>query len=155
MNRSTIKWMIPLLALALPLHAQEETRYQERLEKYKARWEKFIPRYTKLQFAGSMGMISAGLGWDYYRKHWETDVLLGFIPAYVDDNAKFTFTCKQNYYPWNIRLSDRFSFEPLACGAYINILLDREFWGKQPDKYPDGCSLPVSGFMPSWANVSP
>lgn len=138
MNRSTIKWIIPLLALALPLHAQDETRYQERLEKYKARWEKFIPRYTKLQFAGSMGMISAGLGWDYYRKHWETDVLLGFIPAYVDDNAKFTFTCKQNYYQWNIRLSDRFSFEPLACGAYINILLDREFWGKQPDKYPDG-----------------
>ena len=36
MNRSTIKWIIPLLALALPLHAQEETRYQERLEKYKA-----------------------------------------------------------------------------------------------------------------------
>ncbi len=69
MNRSIIKWYVLFLVLVFPLHAQEETRYQERLEKYKARWERAIPRYTKLQFAGSMGMISVGLGWDYYRKH--------------------------------------------------------------------------------------
>ena len=132
------KCLLALCLLALPTEGQELTPYQERLEKYKKRWEKFIPRYTKLQFAGSMGLISAGLGWDYYRKHWETDVLLGFIPAYADDNAKFTFTAKQNYYPWRIPLGRHFTFEPLACGAYVNILLDREFWGKQPDKYPDG-----------------
>lgn len=123
------KCLLALCLLALPTEGQELTPYQERLEKYKKRWEKFIPRYTKLQFAGSMGLISAGLGWDYYRKHWETDVLLGFIPAYADDNAKFTFTAKQNYYPWRIPLGRHFTFEPLACGAYVNILLDREFWG--------------------------
>ena len=49
-----------------------------------------------------------------------------------------TLTLKQNYYPWNIHIADKLSFEPLACGVYINTLLDRDFWGKQPDKYPQG-----------------
>ena len=92
MKASRIKSLLALLLLALPIKAQELTPYQERLEKYKERWERLIPRYTKLQFAGSMGLVSLGLGWDYYQRHWETDVLLGFIPAYADDNAKFTFT---------------------------------------------------------------
>ena len=35
-------------------------------------------------------------------------------------------------------IGERLLFEPLSCGIYLNILLDREFWGKQPNKYPDG-----------------
>ncbi len=139
MNLSTFKYIALFLLMVLPLEAQEaETPYQKHVERYKTGWGKLIPRYTKVQFAGSMGMFSFGTGWNYYRNHWETDVLFGFIPGYSDDNTKFTLTFKQNYFPWNIRLNDRFSFEPFACGAYFNILLDRDYWGKQPDKYPDG-----------------
>ena len=111
--------MLLFLFLAGTLQAQEEieddVRYKKRVEKYISRWEKLIPHYTKLQFAGSMGMLSLGTGWNYYRNH-----------------------VYQNYYPWNIRIADKLSFEPLACGVYINTLLDRDFWGKQPDKYPQG-----------------
>lgn len=64
------------------------TKYEERVERYKSSWDKVIPRYIKLQYAGSMGLLSVGTGWNYYRDHWETDVLLGFIPAYADDNMK-------------------------------------------------------------------
>ena len=127
--------MLLFLFLAGTLQAQEEieddVRYKKRVEKYISRWEKLIPHYTKLQFAGSMGMLSLGTGWNYYRNHWETDVYLGIVPRNSDRHAMATLTLKQNYYPWNIRIADKLSFEPLACGVYINTLLDRDFWGKQ------------------------
>ena len=142
MKLSIFKWTIVFLFLAGTLQAQEEieedARYKKRVEKYISRWEKLIPRYTKFQFAGSMGMLSLGTGWNYYRNHWETDVYLGIVPRNSDHRAMAALTLKQNYYPWNIQIGDRFSFEPLACGVYINTLLDRDFWGKQPDKYPQG-----------------
>ena len=76
--------MLLFLFLAGTLQAQEEieddVRYKKRVEKYISRWEKLIPHYTKLQFAGSMGMLSLGTGWNYYRNHWETDVYLGIVP---------------------------------------------------------------------------
>lgn len=134
--------MLLFLFLAGTLQAQKEieddVRYKKRVEKYISRWEKLIPHYTKLQFAGSMGMLSLGTGWNYYRNHWETDVYLGIVPRNSDRHAMATLTLKQNYYPWNIHIADKLSFEPLACGVYINTLLDRDFWGKQPDKYPQG-----------------
>ena len=55
-----------------------ENRHARKLEKYKKGWESLIPRYEKIQYAGSMGLISLGVGWDYGRKkQWETDLFLG------------------------------------------------------------------------------
>ena len=55
------------------------TLYERHVERYTSLWENLIPRYSKIQFAGSIGMFSFGLGWDYYRHHWETDLLFGFV----------------------------------------------------------------------------
>lgn len=83
-----------------------------------------------------MAMLSVGTGWNYYRNHWETDMLLGIVPRNANDHANVTFTLKQNYFPWNIDLGEKVSFEPLCCGIYVNFLFDRDFWAKQPNKYP-------------------
>ena len=138
MKLSIFKWIIPFLLLTTLSHAEEIKKKDTPRNRYLNSWNKIIPRYSKLQFAGSIGVLSLGTGWNYYRNHWETAVLLGIVPRNVDHNAKNTQTLKQNYNPWNIQLSDKLSFEPLACGVYINMLLDREFWGSQPSKYPEG-----------------
>ena len=116
------------------------SRYDRRVHRYRRRWEALIPTHTKLQFAGNMGLLSIGTGWDYGRRNqWETDLLFGFLPKYDSDKAKLTFTIKQNYIPWSlqIRQSD-FSFEPLSCGLYLNTVFGDEFWVHEPDRYPQG-----------------
>lgn len=87
---------------------------------------------------GGIGLISSGLGWKYGSyEQWETDAMLGFVPAYSTDKPKITLTLKQNFLPWNNRrINDKFAFDPLNCGLAINSILDGEFWVNEPEKYP-------------------
>ena len=41
------------------------SRYDKRIHRYRKHWESLIPTHTKLQFAGNMGLLSLGTGWDY------------------------------------------------------------------------------------------
>lgn len=116
------------------------SRYDRRVHRYRTRWKALIPTHSKLQFAGNMGLLSIGSGWDYgHRNQWETDVLFGFLPKYSSDRAKITFTVKQNYIPWSLQIKESsFSGEPLACGLYMNTVFGDEFWVNEPDRYPKG-----------------
>ncbi|MDH6533949.1 hypothetical protein D0T51_02955 [Parabacteroides sp. 52] len=158
MNVSTFKksfFILFLFICPIGLSAQEQTdsvyirsRYERRIEAYTYLWDALIPKYTKIQFAGSMGMFSFGGGWNYGKNHWETDLLLGFVPKQTSNvhsdralselNPLITFTLKQNYIPWHIPVNENITFEPLSCGIYFNTLLNGNFWSKQPSKYPEG-----------------
>lgn len=106
---------------------------------YRTGWSKLIPHYVKLQYAGSMGFMSLGGGYDYgVNKQWETDVFVGFLPHYSTSKNKITLTVKQNYIPWKVHLSERFMIEPATTGLYVNTIFDDEFWISEPDKYPNG-----------------
>ncbi len=138
MKSFVFKSFLFLCLFLVPFSIKGQDVYDIRVERYKSTWNNLIPRYTKVQFAGSMGMISAGVGWNYGRDHWETDVLLGLVPRYADRHAMVTMTLKQNYIPWRVTLNEKFFFEPLTCGLYMNTLFDDDFWVKNPDKYPNG-----------------
>lgn len=120
-------------------HAQPN-RYDIRIHRYRKRWEALIPTHTKIQFAGNMGLISFGTGWDYGKQNqWETDVFFGVLPKYQSDHTKLTFTLKQNYIPWSFQIKEsRFSAEPLTCGMYFNTVFGNEFWVNEPERYPKG-----------------
>ncbi len=117
-----------------------ENRYDRRVHRYRRHWEALIPTHTKIQFAGNMGLLSFGTGWDYGRRNqWETDVFFGVLPKYDSKRTKLTFTVKQNYLPWSLPIKQsRFSVEPLACGMYLNTVFGNEFWVNEPERYPKG-----------------
>lgn len=108
-------------------------------EKLRSRWEKLIPKQNKLQFAGSMGMLSASIGW-YYGRHnqWETDWYIGYIPKMNHQGRHVTTTLKQTYTPWRFKLKNNIYMEPLTTGLYINKIFGQYFWNNLPDRYPDG-----------------
>lgn len=127
-----------ILFLLPPLLSFSQNGYERRIEKYQNQWQKLIPTHTKIQYAGGMGLISLGAGWDYGSSNqWETDVFFGFLPKYSTKNNKITFTLKQNFIPWNNRpLGRHFALDPLTCGLYVNTIFDGDFWVSEPDKYP-------------------
>jgi len=99
-----------------------------------------------IQNAGNMGIVSAGLGWSYGKRHqWECDLMLGYIPMHDSNRGKLTSTIKANYMPWEITLNPngnwnkkgRWSFELLSTSLYINTVYGHEFWRSQPGRYPD------------------
>lgn len=117
----------------------QSNRYDHRVHHYRKRWEDLIPTHTKIQFAGNMGLISFGTGWDYgKRNQWETDIFFGILPKFQSKRTKLTFTLKQNYMPWSINLGKQLSVEPLSCGMYLNTVFGDEFWVNEPDRYPEG-----------------
>lgn len=101
-------------------------------------WSNLIPTYFKTQYAGNMGFISFGTGWEYGRKaRGETDIFIGIVPKFDSRDMKITTTVKQNFIPWNIRIQNtRYSIDPLSCGAYANFIYGDDFWMVNPDKYP-------------------
>ena len=68
-------------------------KYDKRVHRYRRAWEALIPTHTKLQYAGGMGLLSWGIGWDYGKRgQWETDLLLGFIPRYSSKHFNTVFS---------------------------------------------------------------
>ena len=141
-----MKWLsfkislILISSLVCCIHTNAQETYQERINKSKSLWDGLIPSHAKIQYAGGIGLVSAGLGWDYGKSNqWETDVMLGIVPSYSTQRAKVTFTLKQNFFAWNNRrISNRFTIDPLAVGLAGNTIFDGEFWVNEPDKYPSG-----------------
>ncbi len=118
-----------------------QKKYDLRIHKYRTGWGALVPTHLKLQYAGNMGFMSFGLGWDYGKRgQWETDLFMGYLPKFDGDDWHLTTTVKENYIPWSFSLKKNKSFilEPFECGLYINTIYGEEFWTRQPKKYPSG-----------------
>lgn len=120
----------------------EEVMKRYERHAYRARyfWNKLIPQYVKMQYAGSIGLFSIGTGWDYGKHNrWETEMLFGFLPKYEDESAKITFTLRQSFIPWTLPIRNtHWSIEPLTCGLFVNTVFDNRFWMHEPGRYPNG-----------------
>lgn len=114
-------------------------KYEQRLERYQSFFQSLAPDFIRLQFAGSVGLLNAGCGWEYgKRQQHETDIMFGYVPKYDKVSRFFTFTIRQTYVPWSVPLyKDKITLQPLSCGAFINSVLDSEYWTREPDRYPN------------------
>lgn len=140
MKRSIFRLLTLLLLLgSCEVRADERPPRDRRVDHSREGWARIIPTHVKLQYAGSMGLLSGGFGWDYGRKRrWESDILVGYLPKYNSERGHITFTFKQNYIPWRAQCGDHFSVEPLYGGLYLSTIFGEEFWSRQPERYPSG-----------------
>lgn len=117
----------------------ELPQYEQRMIKRKAMWSKLMPELFNVQYAGGIGCVSAGLGWDYgSSQQWETHVLVGYIPKRYNYPNYWTLTIRETYNPWKINIGRHCRVSPLTVGVAINSLLHKNFWTSEPDRYPSG-----------------
>lgn len=137
----SIRFLADLMAADSSVYVKshnKDSRYDRRVRRYRRHWESLIPTHTILQYAGNMGLISAGIGWDYGRhRQWELDWMFGFLPKFNSDRNKLTMTIKTTYIPWSSYLRHGILLEPFSCGLYANTVFGSEFWDRQPGRYPD------------------
>lgn len=137
----SIRFLADLMAADSSVYVKtykKDSRYDRRVRRYRRHWEALIPTHTILQYAGNMGLISAGIGWDYGRhRQWELDWMFGFLPKFNSDRNKLTMTIKTTYIPWSSYLRHGILLEPFSCGLYANTVFGSEFWDRQPGRYPD------------------
>ncbi|MDU1904693.1 MAG: hypothetical protein E6772_07910 [Dysgonomonas sp.] len=146
-SKKGVVFIFFIACISSQLQARKDTiiidrsnRREVQVVKYYNFWNKLIPRYAKVQLAGSIGLVSVGAGWDYGRnKQWETDFIVGILPKYDSKSTRVTFTLKQNFIPWKVNLGrSDFSFNPLSAGAYINTIAGQNYWSKNPDRHSNG-----------------
>ncbi len=59
------------------------TNYERRVYRYRRLWNFLIPTQTVIQYAGNMGVVSVGMGWDYgNHRQYETNLLFGYLPRF-------------------------------------------------------------------------
>lgn len=106
-------------------------------ERYKLAWNRLIPTQVKWQYAGDMGTMSLGPGWDYGRhRQWETNFFIGYLSASGSSPLHITATLKQTYTPIKIGIGHNIDIHPITGGVYMCKVFGQYFWSKLPDRYP-------------------
>lgn len=129
---------VSMMADSIYVSQPTESKFDKRVLRYRKHWVALIPSQFVIQNAGNMGVLSAGIGWNYgKRRQWETHLLMGYIPRHQSSRGKLTMTLKENFIPWSIGLRQGWSVEPLQASIYLNTVYGHEFWKTQPRRYPD------------------
>ncbi|AHM58926.1 hypothetical protein D770_03295 [Flammeovirgaceae bacterium 311] len=109
---------------ALPLQAQHRPR--------------FLPDHATLQYAGSIGFLSAGFGYRNPGNTLEGEFLLGYLPTSIGGDRLFTTAIKGNWIPFALFKDKAVHFYPLQTGLMVAYTFGDQFFATQPSYYPKG-----------------
>ncbi|WP_442588224.1 hypothetical protein ACSBL2_19455 [Pedobacter sp. AW31-3R] len=101
---------------------------------------KFLtPDYAELQHAGSIGYMSAGIGYNLSKK--ERTALsfhYGYVPE-VKGGELHIAAVKFQYKPFAIRIKDKLTFYPVNPGVFLSYTFGKQFgFSFDDDQYPKG-----------------
>lgn len=98
----------------------------------------YAPDHAKAQFAGLLGLVSAGVGYELGRRG-ELDVLAGWVPAaYVGSGDLYTLTGRGTWQPLRVSLGRRWSFRPLTFSLALTYTRGENLWVEAPGRYAEG-----------------
>lgn len=102
-----------------------------------AECNRFIPKQLKLQFAGNIGFLSIGAGYQYLNRKVDLDVLYGFVPKVYGGNMHI-LTIKNTYTPFrNLQLGNNVKLDPFTIGIPISYTFGKKYFFLAPrDQYP-------------------
>lgn len=90
------------------------------------RFKSLIPDEATVQFAGSIGFISLGAGYElFHNKRGSLDLIYGYVPA-SKGGILHIITTKFAYRPFEIRVKDIAKFYPINPGLFISYTINKD-----------------------------
>lgn len=135
------KLIFPFLALALFLTLYSSSHAQTlpdtlALTKHE-RW--YIPDFGTLQYAGSIGFVSAGAGYDIFHRKAKAELLFGYVPQKFAGGANIqTATLKFTGHVVKTTIDPNTTLHPLNVGTFVSYTFGKEFSSDLPGWYPSG-----------------
>lgn len=105
-------------------------------EKGRENW--FLPDILTSQYAGSIGLISVGAGYEVIKRKANVELLVGYLPSFTGSKSMQTLTLKFTARPVLWRPNNELIIEPMTMGIYFCYTPGREYSSDLPSWYPDG-----------------
>jgi len=96
----------------------------------------YVPSQAKLQFAGNIGLLSAGGGWSWWHRTVDLDLLFGWVPPMQGDDPIYIGTLKVTGWPVELDLGDDWNLRPISAGGTVSLTFGDDYWIFLPDRYP-------------------
>jgi len=97
----------------------------------------YVPDYTKVQFAGNIGLLSVGFGYQFLNNHLYSELLYGYVPASVSKAEKIHTITVKNTFPIFNKKINKITLSPIT-GFTASFETGNNSFLKLPDKYPSG-----------------
>jgi hypothetical protein len=102
----------------------------------------YVPDYVKVQFAGNIGLVSVGAGYQLFNKVLFTELLYGFVPESVSKSDEIHLITIKNTFPiFRKELGKNFTISPIA-GFATTYEIGANSFTTLPSIYPEGYYVP-------------
>ena len=99
--------------------------------------DRYIPDYVKAQFAGNIGLLSVGFGYQFLNNRLYSEILYGYVPASISKAERIhTITLKNTFSILNKEIK-LITLSPIT-GFTASFETGNNSFLKLPDKYPKG-----------------
>jgi hypothetical protein len=126
-----------VLAFAFFLN-QSQSIAQENTHKDTSRCSMLIPDYIKLQYAGGIGFMSAGVGYTFFKERLDVTMFYGYVPKTFGITDLQSISLQLTVKLLKYKINDNIEILPLNFGWYAHHTFGSEFWVTLPDKYSKG-----------------
>lgn len=136
-----LKIGLPILLLLFKA-ASGQTKTQDTSLLYRV-----MPANVKVQFAGNIGLVSAGIGYVSPNKRWKGDAFYGFVPRrYSGIEPIHSLTLKGKFGSILRTYSNAITVQWLQTGLWFNYALNEDFFFTLPSYYEPNYYLIRPGF---------
>ncbi|PVY38225.1 hypothetical protein [Pontibacter virosus] len=99
----------------------------------------FSPYHAKVQYAGSIGFASVGVGRSFFRERLETDLFVGYLPERIGGDRIWTAALKITAVPFKPIPLKSLDWQPLRTGFQVSHTFGEQYFiFEHHDKYSKG-----------------
>ncbi|MCB2195709.1 MAG: hypothetical protein KQH79_07600 [Bacteroidetes bacterium] len=130
LKRSFIAFIISVIFALIPLNSLGKEP--------NSNWLKtFYPNHYKVQFAGGIGFLSAGFGYDFFNNRVDLSYFYGYVPQWHSEEDLHSVSLQISGKPFKLDLTHKVKYYPLNIGIFIHHTFGEEYYLTLPDHYPE------------------